>query len=42
LRNIGDKIEKEFTNPPCPPQNPCPECPPALPCIPCEEQNNLN
>jgi hypothetical protein len=42
LRNIGDKIEKEFTNPPCPPQNPCPECPPVPPCIPCEEQNNLN
>jgi phage antirepressor YoqD-like protein len=42
LKNIGDRVQKDFTPPPCPPQNPCPPCPPVPPCKPCEEQNNLN
>ena len=44
LKNIGDRVEKDFT-PPCPPESACPECPPCPPvppCKPCEEQNNLN
>lgn len=44
LKNIGDKVKKEFTHPPCPPEKQCPECPPCPPvqqCKPCEEQNNL-